>query len=297
MSATETGSTIELCGGRIVYELLGPESGRPIVLTPGGRFGKDVPGLRPLAQALADGGRRVLLWDRPNSGGSDVQLWGESESHMRAELLANLLTELGLAPCTIAGGSSGARDSMLTVILHPEAATELVVWNVSGGLFGTVFLAAYYVIPSMTAVRFGGIDEVIALPEWQQLIETNPRNEQRLRSIGADEFWRVMTRWLDAYVPKAGQTIPGIKDWQLQNMTVPTLIVRGGETDIDHPKRTSYELHCLIEGCRLVDPPWPEDAWDVALAAERTGRGHMFDPWPKLAPLILEFTSERREHE
>ena len=45
---------VEINGGRVVYELLGPESGTPIVLTPGGRFGKDVPGLRPLAERLAD---------------------------------------------------------------------------------------------------------------------------------------------------------------------------------------------------------------------------------------------------
>ena len=41
-------------GGNVVYEILG-SSGDFIVPTPGGRFGKDIPGLRPLAQALADG--------------------------------------------------------------------------------------------------------------------------------------------------------------------------------------------------------------------------------------------------
>ena len=38
-------------GGTIFYEVMG--SGQPIVLTPGGRFGLDVPGLRPLAERLA----------------------------------------------------------------------------------------------------------------------------------------------------------------------------------------------------------------------------------------------------
>ena len=58
---------IEVLGGEIEYELLGPEDGTRIVLTPGGRFSKDVPGLRPLAEHLAGGGMRVLLWDRPNT--------------------------------------------------------------------------------------------------------------------------------------------------------------------------------------------------------------------------------------
>ena len=48
------------------------------------------------------------------------------------------------------------------------------------------------------------------------------------------------------------------------NITVPTLIIRGGENDWDHPKRTSLEVHCLIKGSTLIDPPWPEDAWERA---------------------------------
>src|SRR5690348_16096003 len=70
--------TIEISGGNVVYEILGKE-GDFIALTPGGRFSKDIPGLRPLAQALVKGGYRVLLWDRPNCGRSDIQFYGQSE--------------------------------------------------------------------------------------------------------------------------------------------------------------------------------------------------------------------------
>ena len=62
----------EINGGTVVYEILG-ETGDFIVLTPGGRFSKDIPGLRPLAEELVKGGYRVVLWDRPNCGKSDVQ--------------------------------------------------------------------------------------------------------------------------------------------------------------------------------------------------------------------------------
>ena len=57
---------VRVNGGDVVYEILGT-SGELIVLTPGGRFGKDIPGLRPLAKALVAGGYRVLLWDRPTA--------------------------------------------------------------------------------------------------------------------------------------------------------------------------------------------------------------------------------------
>jgi hypothetical protein len=70
------------------------------------------------------------------------------------------------------------------------------------------------------------------------------------------------------------------------------MIIRGGASDPDHPRRTSYEVHCLIEGSELVEPPWPEDAWEQALAADLAGRGHMFDPWVLAAPLILEFSAQ-----
>jgi hypothetical protein len=47
-------SSIEVNGGNVVYEVLG-ESGDLIALTPGGRFSKEIPGLRPLAEALVAG--------------------------------------------------------------------------------------------------------------------------------------------------------------------------------------------------------------------------------------------------
>ena len=39
-------------------------AGDPLVLTPGGRFSMEYPGVRPLAEKLAEQ-YQVLLWDRP----------------------------------------------------------------------------------------------------------------------------------------------------------------------------------------------------------------------------------------
>jgi hypothetical protein len=57
---------IEISGIGIEYELLGERGSPAIAITPGGRFAKDAPGLPELAQKLVAGGKRVLLWDRPN---------------------------------------------------------------------------------------------------------------------------------------------------------------------------------------------------------------------------------------
>jgi pimeloyl-ACP methyl ester carboxylesterase len=283
---------MEIHGGQVGYDVLGPVDGQPIVLTPGGRFSKDVPGLRPLADALAAGGMRVLLWDRPNCGASDVQFYGRSESHMRADTLAELLTRLDMAPAIIAGGSGGARDSLLTVIRHPEVATKVVAWSIVGGVFSTLNLAGVYVLPNINTARQLGMEGVVNLPEWQALIEANPRNKGRLLNMEVDEFVGLMLRWLNAFVPKPGQTIPGVEDEEFAKIQVPTIIIRGGEDDLDHPKRTSMEVHSLIKGSRLVEPPWPEDAWEKAVLAAANGTGNIFDPWVHAAPLILDFAGE-----
>jgi pimeloyl-ACP methyl ester carboxylesterase len=283
--------TIEINGGNVVYEILG-QDGDFIVLTPGGRFSKDIEGLRPLAEELVNGGYRVLLWDRPNCGKSDVQFYGHSESHMRAETLQALITGLDIGPCILAGGSGGARDSMLTTMLYPDIVRKLVVWNIVGGVYGTFVLGSYYIVPSILAVRGTGMHGVIRVDEWKQRIADNPANRDRFLSLDPDDFLKLMLRWLNAFVSKPGQTIPGVDDEMFDNIKVPTLIIRGGENDLDHPKRTSLEVNCLIKGSQLIDPPWPEDAWERAAEERASGkvkRFNMFDTWVQAAPAILKF--------
>ncbi|MFZ3416805.1 alpha/beta fold hydrolase [Arthrobacter sp. 3Tela_A] len=284
---------IEVNGGVVEYELLGEEGGDVVTVTPGGRFSKDYPGVRPFAEKLASAGKRVLIWDRPNTGRSDVQLYGATESHMRAETLAAMVRELGLGPVFALGGSGGARDSIVFAIEYPELVRKLVVWSIVGGAFSSMSLAGVYVMNEIRTVRRSGIEGVLKqrgpAGSWADLVEVNPRNARRLREIGAEEFERVMWRWLEAYVPKATESIPGVTDQQMRSIAVPTLIVRGGENDIDHPKRTSFEVHSLISGSTLIDPPWPEDAWERAQAARDAGHGSIFDPWMDAVPTFLDF--------
>ena len=287
---------IEINGGYVVFEFVGPEDGEVVVLTPGGRFSKDFPGVRPLAEAMAAGGKRVLLWDRPNCGASDVQLFGKSESHMRAETLGLMVKELGIDSLIATGGSGGARDTIVFTMMHPELVTKMALWSIVGGWESTMSLAGVYVLPELRAVRSGGMEAVIGLPgpagSWADLIAANPRNRDRMVTFGAEEFERTMMRWLTSYVPKANEAIPGVSDWEFDGIDVPTLIIRGGEKDMDHPKRTSFEIHALIKGSRLVEPPWPEDAWERASEARNAGKGNIFDPWIQAAPVLLDFFAE-----
>jgi pimeloyl-ACP methyl ester carboxylesterase len=284
---------IEINGGIVVYEFVGPQDGEVVVLTPGGRFGKDAGGVHELAFALAEGGKRVLLWDRPNCGKSDIQLYGRSESHMRAETLGTMLKALGVEQVVAAGGSGGARDSIVFTLLYPELVTKLATWHIVGGVFSTMSLASIYIMNEIRTVKAAGIEGVMRMRgpagSWADMVEANPRNAGRLRAIGAEEFERVMYRWFDAFIPKPNEPIPGLADWEFAAISVPTLIVRGGVGDIDHPKRTSLEVHSLIKGSRLVEPPWPEDAWEQAARKRSEGTGNLFDPWVQAAPVLLDF--------
>jgi hypothetical protein len=153
-------------------------------------------------------------------------------------------------------------------------------------------LGGHYIVPSILAVRGAGIDGLLRVGEWKERIAANPANEDRLRNLDADEFLKVMLRWLNAFVSKPGQTIPGVEDGLFDDIRVPTLIIRGGENDWDHPKRTSLEVSCLIKGSVLIDPPWPEDAWERAGEKFTASGGKdfcLFDTWVQAAPAILDF--------
>src|SRR5207248_9918589 len=123
----------------IAYEIVG-DGGRSWVITPGGRFSKDSPGVRELALALAERGNRVLIWDRPNCGASHVCFTGSSESAMQADLLAGLVRQLDMAPAVIAGGSGGSRVSLLTAARPREWVSGVAMRWISGGVYGLMGL-------------------------------------------------------------------------------------------------------------------------------------------------------------
>src|SRR4051812_8576188 len=147
---------VELDGIEIAYDLVG-DGGQPWVLTPGGRFTKEVGGLPEMARAIAETGRQAVLWDRPNCGASSVVFRGRSESEVQAEALGALLRHLDLGPAVIAGGSGGARVSLLTAARNPDVTAGLAMWWISGGVPGLLQLANYYCMPSADAAGHGGL--------------------------------------------------------------------------------------------------------------------------------------------
>lgn len=274
----------------IAYDVVG-DHGPAWVITPGGRFSKDVPGVRELAQALAARGRRVLVWDRPNCGASDVCFTGASESEMHADTLAALLRTLDMAPAVVIGGSGGSRVSLLTAVRHRDVTEKLALWWISGGVYGLLLLAVHYCGESLRAAWQGGMEAVVALPEWDEVLARNPRNRDRFLALDPRDFVRTMERWMLVYCPTTDATVPGVADAELAALDVPTLIFRSGHSDPHHTRATSERLHDLIPGSVLVDPPWDDDEWNRRGEAARAGTGALFERWPLLAPQLLDFAS------
>ncbi len=278
----------EIGGVTLAYEVVG--QGTPWAITPGGRFSRDTPGVRELAEALAEQGNAVLIWDRPNCGESDVCFEGSSESAMQADALAGLLGHLDMTPAVITGGSGGARVSLLAAARHRAAASGVAVWWISGGPFGLLSLATHYCGGSLRAAWTEGMGAVAALDEWNEVLERNPGNRERILRQDPAEFVATMERWMLAYCPRDDEPVPGLSEAEARRLDVPALVFRSGASDAYHTRATSEALAQVLPRSELVEPPWGDREWLERQEARDEG---LFAHWPLLAPILLDWKSTR----
>lgn len=274
----------------IAYEVIG--EGQPWVITPGGRFSKEYGGVREFAEALAERGRRCLIWDRPNCGESSVNFTGSSESVMQADTLGELLRHLDFGPTFIVGGSGGARVSLLTAARNPDVAAGLGIWWISGGVFGNMTLANVYCVPSLTTVWNGTMEDVANHETWAEVIERNPGNRDRFLAQDREQFLETMQRWMHAYCACGDPLVPGLTDEEAAAMNVPILVFRSGESDMFHTRATSERLAANLPNARLAEPPWGDREWIERQASSAAG-GTLFERWPLLVPQLVEWADEQ----
>ena len=283
-------SVAEIHGLSIAYDVIG--SGTPWVITPGGRFSRDSPGVRELAEELANAGNQVLIWDRPNTGASQVSFSGSSESEMQSDVLAGLLRHLGMTPAIIAGGSGGSRVSLLTAARHPDVASGVAVWWISGGVFGLISLGVHYCGNSIIAAWRGGMPAVIELPEWSEVLERNPANKQVFLEQDRKEFITSLENWMLAYCPQPDELVPGMPNDLARKLEIPALVFRSGESDPHHTRAMSEQVAALLPDSEMVEPPWSDTEWNERVDGASEGTG-LFARWPLLAPQLLEWHTRR----
>ena len=280
-------------GIEIDYEFWGDADAPLVILTPGGRYPRDTPGLPQLGAALVKGGYRVLSWDRPNCGASDISFDGVSESVLHADTLAGLTAALGLERFALAGGSAGARISLMAAARMPERVSKLFIWWISGGAISLAQLATYYCGDPAAAATKGGMAAVAALPGFAEQVARNPRNRALILQWDRQAFIARMQLWAEAYAYSRTSPVPGIAADQFARMTMPAIVLRSGKSDLSHTRAASEQVAALLPNAQLVEPPWPDEEWNNCnLIPSAPGRGR-FERWPLLAPMILAFLDRR----
>ena len=265
-------------GVKLVYEVLG-NSGPWMAMSPGGRRGLAPD--RALGVLLAEAGFRVLVYDRRNTGASEVGFPGDSESHEQAEDLLALLHTLGTGPAYVAGCS---RLSLLLALHHSEAVKALLLWRVTGGAFAAKRLAFNYYEQFIAAVEQGGIDAVVKTEHFGAMVAANPANRKILEGMGAEAFLAAMKRWLAGFHQGSGHTVAGITPDQMRSITLPTLIIPGN--DRIHPRAPGQAAHRLMPNSEYREVM----AEDVDVDVD-------FDGWAKkngtLAATFIDFLRRR----
>lgn len=279
---------IEINGLTIAYEIIG-DGPKTATITPGGRFAKETPGVRGLAEALVPHGFKTLIWDRPNCGESDACFEGESESALNADTLAALLKKLEFPPSLLIGGSGGARQTLLCGLRHPEVCSGLFLLWVTAGAIGLASLVLAYNYGEMEAAITKGMEAVTKLPGWQEPITRNPRNRDIILAQDRVKFMATMQRWAGSFFPTTDAPVPGITQKDLDGIKVPVVVLRSGTTDMFHTREGSETLARLIPGAELQEPPWGNDEWIERMADAQNG---LFRSWPKLAPQVVEFSKK-----
>jgi pimeloyl-ACP methyl ester carboxylesterase len=282
---------IAVNGLELDYELIGDENAPPLVLTPGGRYPRDTAGVPELGKIFADNGYRVLLWDRPGCGASDIGFTAPTESVMNCEALVGLVHALGLKDVTLVGGSAGSRISLMAAARMPENIRKIAVWWLSGGAVGLAGLAWFYCGDQVAAAAKGGMEAVAALPSWADQTAKNPRIRDILLAQDPDAYIAVMQKWAKAFNYSDETPMPGMTPANWASLTMPILVFRSGHSDMAHTRETSEWVHRLLPNATMQEPPWGDQEWNYVSTfpidpANRRGR---FERWPLMAPPVLAF--------
>jgi hypothetical protein len=174
--------------------------------------------------------------------------------------------------------------SLLTAIRHRDIAAGFAAWWISGGVFGLMSLAVHYCGPSITAAWHGGMSAVAALPEWQDVLDGNPANRDRLLAQDPKQFVKTLESWMAVYCPDDEALVPGVPNSSVRALDLPSLVFRSGESDLHHTRGTSEALALLLPQSELVEPPWPDHEWNDR---HLTPGNPLFIRWPLLAPQLL----------
>lgn len=249
---------IAINGCNIRYQDIG--SGTPVVLTPGGRWGGYVQ--EAVAHLLAQH-HRVITWDRRNcDGAADIIISGElTEAEIWADDLAELINQLGLAPCYV-GEYAGCRTTPWLALRHPGLVKGMLFAWPSGGPIPAERLPRNFYQQYIEAARSGGMQKVAETANFADSVKQNPGNRDRLLAMDTKDFIDTMTRWEKAFTSSKDLPIAGCTatDQQWASIDLPAVVVAG--CDPIHPTEAARKISQLMPRCQFHDPVVTLDEWN-----------------------------------
>jgi pimeloyl-ACP methyl ester carboxylesterase len=274
---------IEVNGVTLAYELFG--QGPPVVWTPAGWFPRIEPSYLLAGRLSAN--YRVLLWDRRNTGESDVGIEdAPSDMHLMADDLHHLLVALDMSPAYLIGRCSGHTLSLLVAHRYPADVKALILNNTSSHdpALGKPILDAYFFKPAAAAEE-SGMEAVIALATeawvrvvsgtsqpgswnvllkgWAETVLMNPGNRDRLLAMDPKAFAAIMRRWGNWYMAGPGHS-HGLPYEIIRTIEHPALVLHG--FDPLHPRQAAEALYQQLPNAEWVEYTdlWSQEEIDRA---------------------------------
>lgn len=279
-----------LKGVDIRFEIHG--EGIPIVYTPGGFY--PLKQGRVVAERLKALGYKVLLWDRPNTGGSGLIFEGENLLQIWADKLHELLHYTGLSPAFVSGGSAGGLGSLYFAYIYPAEVKGLIfiapptddqeTWE---SMEKETFLERAEAADKQGMIAaLEGTGGMWDLFNWPDQFEWVPQKKQQLLSMNPQAFAETMRAWARSLMAGGRPYFAGLSDEQLATINIPTIVFSGPGGF--HPQHTAEALHArLPQSTLVISSEYYAETWDQILRDIEEKGGEYFDA--ALAGRIDEF--------
>ena len=104
-------------------------------------------------------------------------------------------------------------------------------------------LGMHYCGQSLVRAWEGGMEDVVALEEWEEVLRLNPSNRRRFLDQDRREFISTMERWMFAYCPCGDEIVPGLPDADARTLDIPAedlLALAGYDVPDRLPNFTPY---------------------------------------------------------
>jgi 2-hydroxy-6-oxonona-2,4-dienedioate hydrolase len=260
--------TVWLNGFPLRLELRG--DGIPVVYTPGAFYALER--ARPVAERLANLGFKVLLWDRPNTGGSGLLFENEHLLRIWSRTLRDLLDHIGIQTPYLAGVANGLLFSLHFASLYPDRVKGLVLGAALTNdmeWWQSVFDAS--LLEPARVAEMHGMAAALELGQgvwgvfdWPEQFQVMPEKRQQLLAIDAVTVAEALRTWASSYANPGPARFGGLTIGQISQIGVPALVF-SGPSAFYGPAEARVLAEALPRAELVVSSDYHGDRWDDLL--------------------------------